>query len=49
MPGFVQLFLYAFVLGLCLTYLMTFRGFLFAQLYGTTRRSRIYRYNARTD
>ena len=48
MPGFVQLFLYAFVLGLCLTYFMTFRGFLFAQLYGTTRRSRIYRYNART-
>jgi hypothetical protein len=37
------------VLGLCLTYFMTFRGFLFAQLYGTTRRSRIYRYKARTD
>jgi len=49
MPGFVQLFLYALVLGLCLTYFMTFRGFLFAQLYGTTRRSRIYRYKARTD
>jgi hypothetical protein len=49
MPGFVQLFLYALVLGLCLTYFMTFRGFLFAQLYGTTRRSRIYRYNARTN
>jgi len=49
MPGFVQLFLYAFVLGLCLTYLMTFRGFLFAELYGTTRRSRIYRYKARTN
>jgi hypothetical protein len=49
MPGFVQLFFYAFVLGICLTYLMTFRGFLFAQLYGTTRRSRIYRYNARAD
>lgn len=49
MPGFVQLFLYALVLGLCLTYFMTFRGFLFAQLHGTTRRSRIYRYNARTN
>lgn len=49
MPGFVQLFLEAFILGLCLTYFMTFRGFLFAQLYGTTRRSRIYRYKARTD
>lgn len=48
LPGFVQLFLYALVLGLCLTYFMTFRGFLFAQLYGTTRRSRIYRYKART-
>src|SRR5262245_6362895 len=49
MPGFVELFLYALVLGLCLTYFMTFRGFLFAQLYGTTRRSRIYRYKARAD
>ena len=49
MPGFVQLICYAVVLGLCLTYFMTFRGFLFAQLYGTTRRSRIYRYNARTN
>jgi hypothetical protein len=49
LPGFVQLFLYALVLGLCLTYFMTFRGFLFAQLYGTTRRSRVYRYNARAN
>jgi hypothetical protein len=46
LPGFLQLFLSAFVLGLCLTYFMTFRGFLFAQLYGTTRRTRIYRYDA---
>jgi hypothetical protein len=29
--------------------LMTFRGFLFAELYGTTRRSRIYRYKARAN
>jgi len=49
LPGFVQLFLDAFILGLCLTYFMTFRGFLFAELYGTTRRSRIYRYAARAD
>lgn len=49
MPGFVQLFLEAFLVGLCLTYFMTFRGFLFAQLHGTTRRSRIYRYNARAN
>jgi hypothetical protein len=27
--------------------MMTFRGFLFAELHGTTRRSRIYRYKAR--
>jgi hypothetical protein len=48
LPGFVQLFLYAFALGLCLTYIMTFRGFLFAELHGTTRRARIYRYKARS-
>jgi|ERR1041384_527360 hypothetical protein len=49
LPAFVQLFLYAFIGGLLLTYVMTFRGFLFADLYGTTRRSRIYRYKARAD
>jgi len=49
LPGFVNLFLYAFIVGLGLTYLMTFRGFLFAELNGTTRRSRIYRYRARAD
>lgn len=49
LPGFIQLFLYSFVAGLLLTYLMTFRGFLFADLYGTTRRNRIYRYKARVD
>lgn len=47
LPAFLHLFIYAFVLGLGLSYFMTFRGFLFAQLHGTTRRSRIYRYNAR--
>jgi len=47
LPAFLHLFVYAFLLGLGLCYLMTFRGFLFAQLYGTTRRARIYRYNAR--
>jgi hypothetical protein len=49
LPGFVRIFLEAFILGLCLTYFMTFRGFLFAELHGTTRRSRIYRYKARAD
>ena len=47
LPGYLQLFLYAFIFGLGLSYFMTFRGFLFAGLHGTTRRSRIYRYNAR--
>jgi len=47
LPGFMQLFLYALVLGVALTYFMTFRGFLFAELHGTTQRSRLYRYNMR--
>jgi hypothetical protein len=46
LPGFLALFLYSFIVGLGLTYVMTFRGFLFAQLHGTTRRSRLYRYKA---
>jgi hypothetical protein len=46
LPGFAAIFLYAFIAGLGLTYFMTFRGFLFAQLHGTTRRSRLYRYKA---
>ena len=48
LPGFVALFLYAFIAGLALTYFMIFRGFLFAQLHGTTRRSRLYRYKAQS-
>ncbi len=47
LPGFFQFFLIAFVFGLCLTYIMVFRGFLFAELNGTNRRSRVYRYDAR--
>ena len=46
LPAFVQLFVSAFVIGLLLAYFMTFRGFLFSQLHGTTRRTRIYRYDA---
>jgi hypothetical protein len=49
LQAFIQLFLYSFGLGLFLTYMMTFRGFLFAELHGTTRRSRIYRYKARSN
>jgi hypothetical protein len=47
LPIYLELFLYALLLGLGLAYFMTFRGFLFSELYGTTRRSRLYRYNAR--
>jgi hypothetical protein len=47
LPGFLQSLIVAFVFGLCLTYFMAFRGFLFAELHGTTRRSRIYRFDAR--
>jgi hypothetical protein len=47
LPGFAQFFVVTFGLGLCLTYIMVFRGFLFAELHGTTRRSRAYRYDAR--
>ena len=48
LPGFVQSLIVSFAFGLCLTYFMAFRGFLFAELHGTTRRSRIYRFDART-
>lgn len=48
LPGFLYLFAYAFIVGLALTYFMTFRGFLFAELHGTTRRGRLYRYRARS-
>jgi len=47
LPGFAQFFLVTFGVGLCLTYIMVFRGFLFAELHGSTRRSRAYRYDAR--
>ena len=46
LPPFIALFLHLFLTGLALTYFMIFRGFLFAQLHGTTRRSRLYRYRA---
>jgi hypothetical protein len=48
LPAFLQFFLHSLALGLCLTYIMTFRGFLFAELHGSTRRSRLYRYKARS-
>ena len=47
LPGFLRLFVIVFGFGLFLTYYMVFRGFLFSELHGTTRRSRTYRYNSR--
>ena len=47
LPVYLEFFLQAFLLGLGLAYLMTFRGFLFAELHGTTRRGRLYRYTTR--
>jgi hypothetical protein len=49
LPAFAHFFLTTFGLGLCLTYIMVFRGFLFAELHGSTRRSRAYRYDARQE
>jgi hypothetical protein len=49
LPGVLQWFALAFGFGLFLSYFMTFRGFLFAELYGTNRRSRVYRYDARSS
>jgi hypothetical protein len=48
LPFFLQLLVQAFTLGFCLTYIMTFRGFLFAELHGSSRRARVYRYKARS-
>jgi hypothetical protein len=49
MPFFLQYFLVGAAFGLFLTFLMIFRGLLFAELNGTTRRSRVYRYKARSS
>jgi hypothetical protein len=46
LPGVLQIFIVAVGMGLCLSYFMIFRGFLFAELHGSTRRSRAYRYKA---
>jgi hypothetical protein len=46
-PFFLQYFLIDAAFGLFLTFLMIFRGLLFTELSGTTRRSRVYRYKAR--
>jgi len=46
LPFYLWSFLIPFAFGLFLIFLMIFRGFLFAELSGTTRRSRLYRYRA---
>lgn len=47
LPLFLQFFAMAFGLGLFLTYIMIFRGILFAELNGSTPRNRVYRYKMR--
>ena len=49
MPFFLQYFFVEAAFGLFLTFLMIFRGLLFSELNGTTRRSRVYRYKARSS
>jgi hypothetical protein len=49
LPVFFRFFFLFSVFGLLLTFLMIFRGLLFSELNGTTRRSRAYRYRARGD
>lgn len=48
-PFFLQYFFVEAAFGLFLTFLMIFRGLLFSELNGTTRRSRVYRYKARSS
>jgi hypothetical protein len=49
LPTFFSFFLLYSVFGLLLMFLMIFRGLVFSELNGTTRRSRAYRYRARSD
>jgi hypothetical protein len=48
LPSFFRFFFVFSIFGLLLTFLMIFRGLLFSELAGTTRRSRSYRYRARS-
>jgi hypothetical protein len=48
-PSFFRFFFIFAVFGVLLTFLMIFRGLLFSELNGTTRRSRAYRYRARSS
>jgi hypothetical protein len=48
LPWFVEFFFVSSVFGLFLMFLMIYRGLLFSELNGTTRRSRVFRYRARS-
>jgi hypothetical protein len=47
LPFFLKFFFVSAAFGLFLTFLMLYRGVLFGELSGTTRRSRLFRYRAR--
>jgi hypothetical protein len=47
LPWFLEFFFISSAFGLFLTFLMIYRGMLFSDLNGTTRRSRLFRYRAR--
>ena len=49
LPTFFRFFFLFAIFGLLLTFLMIFRGLLFSELAGSTRRSRAYRYRARAS
>jgi hypothetical protein len=49
LPWFVDFFFISAAFGLFLTLLMIYRGLLFAELNGSTRRSRVFRYRARSS
>ena len=49
MPFFLRSFFNVSTFGLFLTFLMIFRGLLFSELNGTTRRSRVFRYRTRAS
>jgi len=49
LSSFFRFFFLFSIFGLLLTFLMVFRGLLFSDLAGSTRRSRAYRYRARAS
>lgn len=46
LPHSLAVFVHVWLTGLFLTYFMVYRGALFAELHGSSRRGRIYRYRA---